>query len=309
MSKKDYVEMALEAGQGIDEIVPLELNEYDPELKERLRNEPKIMSFPSGLSGLDLLFGGFEQGRLYVLSAPTKSGKTTLAQTIMFNMGVMGFSSLFFSFEVSWQHVTHKFMEMERITRNSVRLPILIPTKIPRTGDKIQLQWLHDAIVKAKKYNQCSIVFIDHLHFLLPLAESKNTSFVIGGIVREIKRMANDLNIPIVLIAHTTKLKDGETPTWSNIRDSSFITQEADAVLMLWRNKNEADAPKRATDKVVKQKMSNKSTLSLELDRAKGRSGEVYLWGDGTMFVEYDETKHGNETLIENGVCTTLPMI
>lgn len=286
MSK--YLEAMLAKGQTYDQIVPISIFSYD-ELVKKLQSEPVKPPISTGNKELDDVMGGFENGRLYVLSAMTKQGKTTMAQTIMYNMSLQSLPSLFFSFEMGWQEVIRKYIDMDKCTGTlSTKLPLFMPIELHRGGGDLQYQWLFEAIAKAIVEQGIKLVVIDHLHFLLPLKDYQNTSFIIGGIVREVKRMAVILNIPIILIAHTTKIKDDKVPDWTDIRDSSFITQEADVVLMMYRIKSK-EAAKKTTDESPAEVYTQKTVLSVELDRAKGRSGKIMMWHNGVMFERYTD--------------------
>lgn len=291
-----YIENALKEGKTLDQVVPLDIYSYK-ELVEKLRSQPKTILSTSGYSELDNLIGGFEDGRLYVLSAPTKMGKTTLAQSIMYNMSRKGIPSLIFSYEMGWQEIVRKFMAMDNqleITDEPTDLPLHSPIDLHRGGDDLQYQWLYDAIAQAQKRDGIKLVVIDHLHFLVPLRDFKNNfSIIIGGIVREIKRMAVSLQIPIILIAHVGKIMDDKKPDYTNIRDSSMITQEADVVLMMYRVKNKKVEKQRIDDDSVEDTYTRQAILSVELDRVKGITGKIKLWHNGAMFVPYNPGIHG----------------
>lgn len=80
------------------------------------------------------------------------------------------------------------------------------------------------------------MIFIDHLHFLFDLTHTRNTSIEIGQVIRSLKTMAIDLNITIFLLCHMAKLDPYQEPSDDNIRDSSFVAQESDAGLLIWRD-------------------------------------------------------------------------
>lgn len=283
----EYLKKMLNSGKVYDDIIPINVTKYrDAVLK--LRSSPEIPITSTGNAEMDNLVSGFERGRLYVISAPTKQGKTTLAQTIMYNMAQKNISSLIFSYEMSWQEITKKFMDMDLKTKRDVPtdIPIFFPLELHRGGGELQYQWLFEAVAKAKLDHGVQVAFIDHLHFLLPLRDYSNLSIIIGGVVREIKRMAVALDMSIVLITHIAKIKEDKVPDWTDIRDSSFITQEADAVWMLYRIKSK-EAAKRVTDESTEDVFTKKAILSLELDRARGRTGKLKLWHNGAMFEPY----------------------
>lgn len=282
MSK--YVEQSLKAGIKYDEVVPINLQTYS-ELLKKIALEPVARVTKTGVPSLDSIVGGFEEGRLYVLSAQTKAGKTTMSQTFMHNLGKVGVPSMILSYEMSWREVAKVFGEMDKVDKVKTELPVYVPTELHRGGGDLQYQWLFEAIAKAKEEKGVHLVVIDHLHFLLPLKDFKNTSFLLGGIVREIKRIANTLQVAIILIAHTQKIQDDVIPDWTMIRDSSFITQEADMVLMMYRIKNK-EAAKKQTDDSTIEVYKNKTILSVELNRMGGFTGKVKLKHNGAKFEE-----------------------
>jgi len=83
------------------------------------------------------------------------------------------------------------------------------------------------------KYN-ARIFFVDHLHFLVDMARVSNPSLEIGAIVRRIKRFAVENDFIIFLLAHIKK-NEGEDLSYRDLRDSSFIAQDSDTVIMIKR--------------------------------------------------------------------------
>ena len=297
MSSK-YLDENKKQGIPFEQVTGLTLRSYKEIAKEILTKPPKKM-VTTGLQGLNDIIGGFDGGRLYVLSAPTKMGKTTMAQTIMYQMALAGEASMIFEYEMGQEETIRKFMDMDENIKKNLDpsdLVIWTPEQLHRGGGQLQYLWIYEAIEKAISENGIKLAIIDHLHFLLPLKETQNTSFVIGGIVREIKRIAVALNIPIILIAHTTMLKDDKLPDWTDIRDSSFITQEADVTLMMHRAKNKK-AAKKVTDDTVEEVYRNKAILSVELNRNGGKTGKIALWHDGAKFIPYTDAHKSEEEL------------
>jgi replicative DNA helicase len=288
MSK--YLEANIKSKVPFEQVVPIDTRSYK-EIATEILSKPKRVLTSSGIKGLNDIMGGFDAGRLYVLSAPTKQGKTTMAQTLMYNMALEGIATMIFEYEMGQQETIEKFMDMDEGLKTNLspsNFAIWTPDELHRGGGQLQYLWIYEAIEKAITERDIKLVVIDHLHFLLPLKETQNTSFVIGGIVREIKRIAVALNIPIILIAHTTMLKDDKLPDWTDIRDSSFITQEADVVLMMYRAKNKNTA-RKVTDDTVVDVYRKKAILSVELNRCGGKTGKIALWHDGNKFIPYSE--------------------
>ena len=122
--------------------------------------------------------------------------------------------------------------------------------------------WLAAKIWEAKAKYNAQVVFVDHLHFLLSFADlaKANTSVVVGAIIRDVKRIAIETRTTIFLVSHIKKIADIEKPSINDLRDSSFIAQESDFVLMTYRVKE--------SDKYTNQNMliieKNRRTGSLE---------------------------------------------
>lgn len=175
----------------------------------------------------DNVMGGMEQGELIVLSGQRKYGKTLFAQSITSNLYSQGVKSCWFSFELPAKQFIDRFQG---------DLPAFV---MPKKNKAYSLNWLLDRILESISKYQIQVVFIDHLHFLFDIANSRNTSLEIGQIIRWLKTLAIDLNIVIVLICHTNKIDPAaENISDINLRDSSFVSQESDCCLMIWRVKN-----------------------------------------------------------------------
>jgi len=193
--------------------------------------------YRSGLERFDDICGGFEDGELIVISGITGNGKTLFAKTLTYNFSLSGTDSLWFTYEEQPKTFLRRFKAMY--------FPIFyLPSKLIDN----KLSWIEKRIIESKvKYNT-KCVFIDHLHFLVPLIESKNASMLIGGIMRELKKIALKHDIILFVLAHTAKIRQEETPDISNLRDSSFIAQESDKVIIVRRKGNKKNGEIEFTD-------------------------------------------------------------
>lgn len=276
--------MYIEKIKSIDELVSIDTKAYKDCLVE-LAKQPNYVSLKSRIPRLDFLIGGFEPERLYILSAPTKSGKTTMCQTIMYNLAKQGIPTLMLSYENSWKEITKVFKSMNDYDKRTDDLMIHLPVEYYRGGGDLQFDWLEDLIVKAIKEKGVELVLIDHLHFLLPLKDYNNASIIITGIVRKIKSLSVKLKIPIILVAHTRKVNDDKIPEWTDIKDSVGISQEADVIMMMYRIKNKSRAKK--LDELSDEDVYTELTmLSVELNRHGGTTGRIRLKHNSAYFQE-----------------------
>lgn len=284
----EYLKEKLRSGVDIEKITPLDFKSYN-ELLLKIKNDPPPVILPTPFKKYNELIGGYEGGQLIVIGAPPKQGKSTFVVSMMYQMAKQNQKTLLFSYEMSWKEVTRKIEHMERfdgIVPGSIPRPLFLPMELDRGGDKLQLQWLLEAIAKAKE-SGVKLIAIDHLHFLIPYQESNNFSIVVGNVVRQIKNLAVMFEIPIILIVPMKNLQQERKPSFWDIRDSSMIMHEADDVMIMYRARKEAS--KKISDTEFDDDYINFSILSLELTRREGgKTGKIILFHNGGYFEESD---------------------
>lgn len=209
----------LRAYAGRDRVVKI------TELAREMADKPKARVYESGLGALDATVGGFKGGEVVVVSGPTGQGKTTFLQTLTYGFADRGVGCLWFSYEV----VADDFLD-----RFADRLPMFV---LPREIVPSSTKWLEQRIWEGIAKYQVKVVFVDHLHFLLNMADlaNANSSIALGFLMREIKRIALETNTIIFLVSHLRKTELEKAPSISDLRDSSFVGQESDMVFMVWR--------------------------------------------------------------------------
>jgi len=211
------------------------------ELNQDKENETAILS---NMPSLDKATDGFRLGELIVISGPTKNGKTLLAQSFTDEFTKQNVFPLWFSYEVAPRLFIASFPE----------LPLFY---MPRRLKTSEMDWLISKINESHKEYHTRVVFIDHLHFLFDMARVRNPSIEIGTIIRRLKTLAVTNEYIIFLLCHTKKGASLENKlSYESIRDSSFVSQESDCVLMISRN--------------IKNPERNEAKLRIEFHRRTG---------------------------------------
>lgn len=194
-------------------------HEMDLLLKEEGQN---FVNVKSKIPALDRAVGGFRDGELISISGPTKQGKTLICQTMTVEFCKQNQFPLWFSFEVPPRQFLSQFDE----------LPYIL---MPRVLKPHALKWVEERITESFCKYRTRVVFLDHLHYLFDLARTRNPSIEIGTVIRRLKGMAVREGFLIFLLCHTTKGRGDENLSYDSIRDSSFVAQESDCVLMIKR--------------------------------------------------------------------------
>lgn len=220
-----------------------------PDLVTKLKDKIGY-SFPCGIKDLDDLLRGFELGELVIISGPTKNGKTTFCQTITNGFSKQELKTLWFSFEMPMRQFLTGFRQIPEFAY------------APQQLKNSTLLWIKSKILEAIIKYDIKTVFIDHLGFVQDLVRKEDRRGELDVIVRAIKTMAIELDIVIFAVHHVRKLEPGTIPTFDDLKESSSVAQDADKVLMLWR---EFERGRRG-----EQTMTGQTILSIELDRREG---------------------------------------
>ena len=112
-------------------------------------------------------------------------------------------------------------------------------------------------------------------------ARNQNMSLQIGAVMRTLKRIALKYNIIIFIVAHMKHIRMIGSPDLEDLRDSSFIGQEADIVLMMKRDESN-------------DTFLNTAELFIKAHRRTGENGWIKLIHTDNKFSEitnYDYAK------------------
>ncbi len=219
------------------------------------------LGLKTGIAELDKAMGGMHPSDLVVVGARPGAGKTAIAVSFMRAIAKMGKKVGFFSTEMSNYQVISRFVSMEaNINAHKLReadlddqdyarltaatsiidkLFIHIYDKPAITIGELSMQaraWAADGLV--------DFIAIDYLTRIKPDKEYSNKNLEVGDIVTEFKNLARTLNIPIMVLAQLNRQgssRKDKRPIMSDLRDSGIIEQEADQILMLYREDDSAE--------------------------------------------------------------------
>ena len=212
------------------------------------------------------LDGGLRDGELITISGQTGQGKTLTAQNLAYNFSKNNIPSLFFSYEMNPYYLMENF---KKIIRDVSPYDLLVYSSIELY--ERDLKFIEQEIKEGVEDKAIKVVFIDHLHYLIDLKSSLNSSLLIGGIVRELKQMAIRNNVIIFLIAHTKKIYQDEQLSLSSLRDSSFISQESDYVFLVERKKKSLKERLENEGQAEGTEWTNQTRITLAKNRRTGK--------------------------------------
>ena len=106
------------------------------------------------------------------------------------------------------------------------------------------------------------VVVIDYLQLIKVSNNKMNKNDMIGLITRELKILAMELGINIILLSQLNRSGQKDEPTMSNLRDSGNIEQDANVILLMYGEKEDNDI----NLSVAKNRNGQTGRLSLDID-------------------------------------------
>lgn len=214
-------------------------------LNEWLKNKDEVQGLKTGFRDLDDVLKGLKNEDLIIVSGSSTVGKTSMILNFTNSLLKEGKSVLAFLLE------GRLFYFIERLITIDANSVISDITETELTARKEEckkhkmyfytgsqgLLTIEKVVEKSKACKEIydvDLIIIDHLHKIVPRG-AQNYSALVGKVVSDLKNLAVDLKIPVIAIAHIRKLPSvSSLPTMQDLRDSSFIHQDPDVILMLW---------------------------------------------------------------------------
>lgn len=228
-------------------------------IEKRGKEGPESVRMMSGLTELDSLLRGFARGDLIILAARPSMGKSALAVQIALNAIVgQGLNILYASLEMSEEQIVNRMIanmtmidslrimdsdfadseDYQRVKDCAVSLGeiglyirdvgMYTPAAIYAQAQQIQARHGLDAII------------IDHVHLMRSgvKGDESNQYMNMSHISGELKNMAKEFNVPIIALAQLSRgveQRNDKRPLMSDLRDSGSLEQDADKVIMMYR--------------------------------------------------------------------------
>lgn len=256
------------------------VGEISESIKEEIdvRTDEVVFKIKTGFKNIDKIIRSLEGGDMFVIAARPSIGKTSLLIDILIYVAfVQKVRCGFFSLEMpvkaiifriiqslSWTNIQDHF---NGATRESWK-KISAALKIMQENNNIDIDDTAGLDIaefrrkaKVMKEKGVGLIGIDYIQLMTAEVKNKqNREQELSYISSEIKGVAKDLNIPIIVLAQLNRKPEqrkGKKPLISDLRESGSIEQDADMVGLLSREE----------DKELK-------VVNCMLDFGKNRNGE-----------------------------------
>ena len=201
------------------------------DLQTRANSSNPVPGIPTGFRELDRILGGFSNSDLIVVGARPAMGKSTffinmaLTQALVYNIPV-----LFYSMEKATNQIIRQILsymsgiegnkiscgsltseEWQRLTEATSKLGNDIPLYIVSNPPYDITQFCKEA-KETVAHTAAKIIYIDNLHLFSSFLGAQNRYEEIAACTRELKHLAKELNIPIVMASQINRNPEHRSP-------------------------------------------------------------------------------------------------
>lgn len=212
------------------------------------------LGLKSGFTYVDRLTTGLNKSDLIIIGARPGMGKTSFAINIMMHVAKTNPQKniAFFSIEMSKEQIvscllsSHSLVESQKFRVGNLSFDdwdkvgssATVLKKLPIYIDDSGGITVPQMKAKLKKMHNLGLVIIDYLQLMSSTIRTDNRAVAVGEITRQVKIMAKELDVPVILLSQLSRNPEGKNdkrPVISDLRDSGSIEQDADIVMLLYR--------------------------------------------------------------------------
>lgn len=256
----------------------------------------KLTGVPTGYADLDSMTSGLQKSDLIIIAARPSQGKTALGLNIAAHAAIReGKTVAIFSLEMSKEQLVMRLFASEaRVNMQNVNHGTPSSQELLKLAEanltlananmyiddrsNISVAEIRSKCRRLKARNGLDMIVIDYLQLMKTPNGSDNRVQEVSELTRSLKILARELNVPVVLLSQLSRKAAERKPAMSDLRESGAIEQDADIIIMIYRD------PSRTDDN------------SAEIIVAKNRNGPV-----DSIFLTWigEYTRFENRTLRE----------
>ncbi len=239
---------------GLSSLADAVLEAYDRLGKLSGEDKDLYVGARTGFTLLDSITSGLNKSDLIIIAARPGMGKTSFAMNIARNVAKTSNKDVVtFNLEMSKEQLATRLLSTEARVESSALRNGRIKTEdwvtlatsaaylstLPMLIDDTASMTVQQMKAKLRRVKNLGLVIIDYLQLMGSTSHSDNRVTVISEITRQLKVMAKELDVPVILLSQLSRAvesRNDKRPMLSDLRESGSIEQDADIVLFLYRD-------------------------------------------------------------------------
>ena len=215
-----------------------------------------ITGLPTGFVELDQQLAGLQPADFFVVAGRPAMGKSSFALCVAEHIALVEKAGVaIFSLEMSKENLVQRMLcSHARINAHNVRSGMLSTSDWPNLtkaagklseapifvddSPGISVLELRAKARRLKSRHNISLVILDYLQLMEESSYAENRQQEISVISRSLKALARELTVPVIAVSQLSRAperRESFRPRLSDLRESGAIEQDADVVLMLFR--------------------------------------------------------------------------
>lgn len=265
-------------------------------IEELYKLKADITGIPTGFAELDKMTAGLHPGELTIIAARPSMGKTAFSLNIASHMALRAKKTIgYFSVEMSKESLMMRLLASEsKVSMSEIRngriqdssWPKLItaagaiseaPLYLDDTSGISPFE-IRARCRRLKSQHGLDAIMIDYLQLMDLKMKVESRERAVSEISRSLKALAKELKIPVIALAQLNRGVEGRSdrrPMLSDLRESGSIEQDADVIMMLYRDDyyDKDDPEKQGHAEVIigKQRNGPTGTVKLKFDAKSNR--------------------------------------
>ena len=260
------------------------------EIEARHALKGKIPGIGTGLDGLDLLLGGFQDDRYIIIGARPSDGKSALAVNMACNIGIsLGLPVGLISAESSNREIMTRVVASEGRIRGERLMTGMLSSadlaSLVDVGAKIKPApiFLYDApnirfgelksvARQMVTLNKIRVLFVDYVQIIRWEDPRLAIHEQVAAVSRGLKQLARELKIPIVGLSQLKRDSEGREPELADLDYSKQLEQDGDAIVLIYHPK-----PKEKKGEEDEREEEHRESLLLIKKNRDGAKGTVHV--------------------------------
>jgi len=251
------------------------------------QNSGQLTGLSTGFNRLDEMTAGLQKGDLIVIAGRPSMGKTTFALNIAENaaFGPRKASVGVFSMEMSREQLAFRMISsLGRIDQSLLRIGKL-DDDWARVNSAIEQMKTASIYIddtgaltptevrararRLKREHGLDLIVLDYLQLMTVSGNSENRATEISEISRSLKALAKELAVPVIALSQLNRSVEQRTdkrPVMSDLRESGAIEQDADVIMMIYREEvYDKNTTRRGIADIIIAKQRNGEIGDLQL--------------------------------------------
>lgn len=273
------------------------------DIEKRKMNKQPLAGWSTGFKKFDMMTGGLEKQKLYVIGGRPAMGKTALALNIASNLALMGKTAAVFSLEMNQKEIAKRIistvsgvksnkLKYANINDNEYQMMgeafskiadrLIINDNAVQTANGITSSCIRWNTEHRANNRRIDVVVIDYLQLLSNENKRLDRRIAIGESSRMCKIMAKKLDCPVILLSQLSRANESrkeKMPMLSDLRESGDIEQDADVVAFVHREEYYNPTTENeglAQINIAKNRDGEVGTFELKWDKQTTTFGERY---------------------------------